>query len=403
VNVAGAAERRIPAVSMGFSAHHPRSSLHGCGERRLSFRFRAPLFYRIFRSLIFLLSAETAHRVTLGGLRLLCSIPGMLGLLRGRFLVSDPRLRVEALGLELASPVGLAAGLDKDAEVFEAFGAMGFGFVEVGTVTALAQPGNPPPRLFRLPKDRALLNRMGFNNHGSTAAARRLAVPRRTIVGANIGRSKLTANEAAVADYVASTERLAPYADYVVVNVSSPNTPSLRELQAVEALRPLLSGVKAAIVRAAPSRPVPLLLKVAPDLHDADLDAIADLALELGLSGIIATNTTISRDGLVTPKAEVDALGNGGLSGAPLRERSLQVLKRLRARAGNRLVLVAAGGIETAEDAWQRICAGASLVQIYSALIYEGPSLPSRIARGLAERVTAAGLTNISEAVGRDR
>jgi dihydroorotate dehydrogenase len=187
----------------------------------------------------------------------------------------------------------------------------------------------------------------------------------------------------------------------MVVNVSSPNTPSLRELQAVEALRPLLTGVKQAIERSAQGRNVPLLLKVAPDLHDADIDAIADLALELGLSGIIATNTTITRDGLTTPRPEVEALGSGGLSGAPLRERSLQVLKRLRSRVGDRLVLVAAGGIENAEDAWQRILAGASLVQIYSALIYEGPSLPGRIAQGLAERVSRAGWSNIGEAVGR--
>lgn len=360
------------------------------------------MLYRLFRAFVFSLSAETAHRLTLGALRLLAFIPGMLALLRARFGVTDPRLRTRVLGLDLASPVGLAAGLDKDAEAFEAFGAMGFGFIEVGTVTALAQPGNPLPRLFRLPRDRALVNRMGFNNHGSEAAAKRLARPRRTIVGANIGRSKVTANEAAVDDYVASAERLAPFADYMVVNVSSPNTPSLRELQAVEALRPLLRGVQEAIERAAPGRSVPLLLKVAPDLHDADIDAIADLALELRLAGIIATNTTITREGLLTPKAEVEALGNGGLSGAPLRPRSLQVLKRLRARVGSKIVLIAAGGIENADDAWQRIVAGASLVQIYSAFIYEGPSLPGRIARGLALRLREAGLTCIDEAVGRD-
>jgi len=360
------------------------------------------LLYRFFRRLLFWLDAETAHRLTLGSLRLFCLLPGALWLLRQLLPVRDPRLRLRALGLDLPSPVGLAAGLDKDAEVFEAFGAFGFGFVEIGTVTSLAQPGNPRPRLFRLPRDRALLNRMGFNNHGAAAAAVALSRPRRTLVGANIGRSKVTPNEAAVADYVRSTELLAPHADYLVINVSSPNTPSLRELQAVEQLRPLIRGVQQALSRAVPERRVPLLLKVAPDLHDEDLDAIAELALELELQGIIATNTTISRDGLQTPKAVVDAMGNGGLSGAPLRERSLQVLRRLRAKVGSRLVLVAAGGIETADDAWQRICAGATLVQVYSALIYEGPSLPSRIASGLAERVTALGLSNISEAIGKD-
>ena len=360
------------------------------------------MLYRLFRSLLFSFSAETAHRLTLRSLRLFALLPGALWLLRALFGVTDPRLRLRALGLDLASPVGLAAGLDKDAEVFEAFGALGFGFVEVGTVTALAQPGNPRPRLFRLPRDRALLNRMGFNNHGAAAAARRLARPRTTIVGANIGRSKLTPNDAAVADYVTSTEALAPHADYMVINVSSPNTPSLRELQAIEQLRPLISGVQEALRRAAPERQVPLLLKVAPDLHDADIDAIAALALELGIDGIIATNTTIGRGGLTTPEAEVAALGNGGLSGAPLRERSLQVLRRLRAKVGSRLVLVAAGGIETADDAWQRICAGATLVQVYSALIYDGPSLPGRIGRGLAERAKSAGFSSISDAIGSD-
>jgi dihydroorotate dehydrogenase len=360
------------------------------------------LLYRLFRSLLFSFNAETAHRLTLGSLRLFAFLPGALWLLRALFGVSDPRLRVRALGRELSSPVGLAAGLDKDAEVFEAFGALGFGFVEIGTVTSLAQPGNPRPRLFRLPRDRALVNRMGFNNHGAASAALKLARSRRTVVGANIGRSKATPNEAAVADYVTSTEALAPHADYMVINVSSPNTPSLRELQAIEQLRPLISGVQAAITRAAPGRNVPLLLKVAPDLHDADIDAIADLALELRIDGIIATNTTISRAGLRTPDAEVAALGNGGLSGAPLRERSLSVLKRLRARVGDRLILVAAGGIESADDAWQRIRAGATLVQVYSAFVYDGPSLPSRIARGLAEHVAEAGLGGISEAVGLD-
>ncbi|HEY6080037.1 MAG TPA: quinone-dependent dihydroorotate dehydrogenase [Polyangiaceae bacterium] len=359
------------------------------------------MLYRLLRSLLFAFNAETAHRLTLGSLRLLSLLPGALWLLR-RLLgaPSDPRLRVRALGRELSSPVGLAAGLDKDAEVFEAFGALGFGFVEIGTVTALAQPGNPRPRLFRLPRDRALLNRMGFNNHGARAAAARLATPRKSVVGANIGRSKLTPNAGAVADYVTSTEALAPYADYLVVNVSSPNTPNLRELQAVEQLRPLLSGVKQALRRAAPERHVPLLLKLAPDLHDDDLDAIADLALELELDGLIATNTTIGRQGLQTPAAEVEALGAGGLSGAPLRERSLQVLRRLRSRVGDRLLLIGAGGIETAEDAWQRILAGATLVQVYSALIYDGPSLPRRIARGLAERAKSAGFSSISDAVG---
>jgi dihydroorotate dehydrogenase len=359
------------------------------------------LLYRLFRSLLFSFQAETAHRLTLGALRWFSLLPGSLWLMRLLFGVSDPRLRLKALGLDLASPIGLAAGLDKDAEVFEAFGAMGFGFVEVGTVTSLAQPGNPEPRLFRLPQDRALLNRMGFNNHGSAAAARKLSGPRKTVVGANIGRSKVTPNEQAVADYVTSTELLGPHADYMVINVSSPNTPNLRELQAVETLRPLISGVQQALKRAVPARHVPLLLKIAPDLHDQDIDAIADLALELGIDGLIATNTTISRAGLTTPQKDVEALGAGGISGEPLKERSLQVLRRLRGRVGNRLVLVAAGGIATADDAWQRILAGATLVQVYSAFIYGGPGLPGQIARGLQKRLSDTGFANISEAIGR--
>jgi dihydroorotate dehydrogenase len=242
---------------------------------------------------------------------------------------------------------------------------------------------------------------MGFNNHGSAAAARKLSRPRKTVVGANIGRSKVTPNEQAVADYVTSAELLGPHADYMVINVSSPNTPNLRELQAVETLRPLISGVQRALERAVPARHVPLLLKIAPDLHDQDIDAIADLALELGIDGLIATNTTISRAGLTTPQTEVEALGAGGISGEPLKERSLQVLRRLRGRVGNRLVLVAAGGIATADDAWQRILAGATLVQVYSAFIYGGPGLPGRIARGLQKRLKDTGFSNISEAIGR--
>jgi dihydroorotate dehydrogenase len=359
------------------------------------------LLYRLFRSFLFSFNAETAHRLTLGSLRVLSVIPGFVFLWRMLFGVRDPRLRLRALGLDLASPIGLAAGLDKDAEVFEAFGAMGFGFVEIGTVTSLAQPGNPLPRLFRLPADRALLNRMGFNNHGAAAAALKLAKSRKTVVGANIGRSKVTPNDQAVADYVTSTELLGPHADYMVVNVSSPNTPNLRELQAVESLSPLISGVQQALKRVVPNRHVPLLLKVAPDLHDEDIDSIADMALDLGIDGIIATNTTISRAGLTTPRAEVEAMGNGGLSGEPLKERSLQVLRRLRGRVGSRLVLVSAGGVATADDAWQRILAGATLVQVYSAFIYGGPALPRQIARGLARHLSQTGFSSISEAIGR--
>src|SRR5690606_8422648 len=253
------------------------------------------------------------------------------------------------------------AGFDKDAVGVDALARLGFGFVEVGTLTAHAQPGNDKPRMFRLSADRALVNRMGFNNRGSADAARRLARPRRVPVGVNLGKSKITPEERAAEDYAVSTERLAPYADYLVVNVSSPNTPGLRDLQAVEKLRPILLAVREAAARVT-ERPPPLLVKIAPDLSDADVDAVADLALDVRLDGIIATNTTVSRAGLRAPDAVVRACGPGGLSGPPLAARALEVLRRLRARVGDRLVLVAVGGIEDADDAWERVLAGASLV-----------------------------------------
>lgn len=304
---------------------------------------------------------------------------------------------MRALGLELPSPIGLAAGFDKDAEAYEALGALGFGFVEVGTLTAEAQPGNERPRLFRLPLDRALINRMGFNNQGARAAAARIRDARGVVLGVNIGKTKRVAEEDAVADYVASAEALATRADYFVVNVSSPNTPGLRNLQATEKLGPLLDAVRQTLDRASPAKRVPLLVKVAPDLSDTDLDAVADLALARGLDGIIATNTTIAREGLRTPEAEVAAIGAGGLSGAPLRARALAVLSRLRAKVGGELVLVAAGGIETGADVVERLEAGASLVQIYTGFIYGGPTTAVRLGRELGAILEARGLSSVSE------
>ncbi|MCO5968189.1 quinone-dependent dihydroorotate dehydrogenase [Actinoallomurus soli] len=347
------------------------------------------MYRLVFSLLLRRLPAETAHRISFALLRLLGAVPGALPLLRRAFAPRDPALRVRALGLEFPGPVGLAAGFDKDAEAYEALGAFGFGFVEIGTVTARPQPGNPRPRLFRLVRDRAIVNRMGFNNHGARAAAARLRGRRNVIVGVNIGKTKVVPEAEAVADYVASTEALAALADYLVVNVSSPNTPGLRDLQAVEHLRPLLTAVREAADRATDRR-VPLLVKIAPDLADADVDAIADLALELGLDGVIATNTTISREGLATDPAEVEAAGAGGLSGAPLKRRSVEVLRRLRDRAGDRLVLISVGGVETADDAWERLRAGATLVQAYTGLIYGGPLWAHTINRGLARRLRAA-------------
>ncbi|HEY6294430.1 MAG TPA: quinone-dependent dihydroorotate dehydrogenase [Streptosporangiaceae bacterium] len=354
------------------------------------------MYRLLFRVVLRRVPAEAAHRAGFWLIRV-AGAPGMAGALRRRLGPSDPVLRVRALGLEFPGPLGLAAGFDKDARGVGGLAALGFGFVEVGTVTARAQPGNPRPRMFRLPADRALVNRMGFNNEGAEAAAARLRRLDRTggrldrtgvIVGVNIGKTKAVPDEEAARDYAASARAVAGVADYVVVNVSSPNTPGLRDLQATDRLKPVLMAVREALDAAADHR-VPLLVKIAPDLADADVDAIADLALELGLDGIVATNTTVSRDGLASSPGEVAAAGAGGLSGAPLRDRALAVLRRLRERAGDQLVLIAAGGIETDDDAWERLQAGATLVQAYTGFIYGGPLWPRRVHAGLARRARA--------------
>jgi len=346
------------------------------------------------------LPVEGTHRVSFALLRALTAVPGMRALLARMLAPRDPALRVHAFGRELPGPLGLAAGFDKNAAGVSSLLALGFGFVEIGTVTAEAQPGNPKPRMFRLTRDRALINRLGFNNRGAAAAAARLARRPAGTLGINIGKTKRVAEADAIADFTQSAKTLAPLADYMVVNVSSPNTPGLRDLQAVEKLRPLLSAVRAACDLASPMRRVPLLVKIAPDLADTDIDAIADLALELGLDGIIATNTTIARTGLSTPN--VDKIGAGGLSGAPLKQRSLDVLRRIRARTGTKLTLIAVGGIENGDDAWARIRAGATLVQAYTGFIYGGPMWPRRVQRELAARVREAGLDSIEQAIGAD-
>ena len=355
--------------------------------------------YRLFfRVVLRRLPAETAHRAGFALIQA-AETAGATGLLRRWLGPRDPVLRVRALGLDFPGPLGVAAGFDKDARATAGLGALGFGFVEVGTVTAQAQPGNPRPRMFRLPADRALVNRMGFNNDGAAAAAARLRRRRRggPVVGVNIGKTRAAPEAEAAADYAASARAVAGVADYVVVNVSSPNTPGLRDLQAADRLRPVLVAVRSALdAGAGGGRRVPLLVKIAPDLAPGDIDAVADLAVELGLDGIIATNTTVARDGLASPPAEVAAAGAGGLSGPPLRPRALAVLRRLRERAGDGLVLIAAGGIETPDDAWERLAAGATLVQAYTGFIYGGPLWPRRIHAGLARRAREAGLSSVS-------
>ncbi len=361
-------------------------------------RLGARCLYRaIYAAVLRHLPPEAAHAVGFWLIRAAAYVPGGAWLLRRFLAPRDPVLRVHALGLDFPGPLGLAAGFDKDGRGVAGLAALGFGFVEVGTVTARPQPGNAKPRMFRFPAERALVNRMGFNNAGAAALAARLRTQRDRrgphgrwpVVGVNIGKTKAVPEASAVADYVTSARLVADVADYVVVNVSSPNTPGLRDLQAVDKLRPLLCAVRAALDEASPRRRVPLLVKIAPDLADPDIDAVADLALELGLDGIIATNTTISREGL-RDSAAVAAAGPGGMSGAPLQARALAVLRRLHARVGDRLVLIAAGGIETADDARERLASGATLVQAYTAFIYTGPLWPHRVQAGLARRARSS-------------
>jgi len=336
-------------------------------------------YHLVFDQILARVDPEVAHRLGFAALRAAEPV------LRHRSVGSA---QLTAMGLTFPGPLGLAAGFDKNAEGIDTFAALGFSFVEVGTVTGEPQPGNPRPRLFRLPADRAIVNRMGFNNHGAEAVARRLAARRArphrdVVVGVNIGRTKVVPDEHAVADYEKSTRLLAPHADYLVVNVSSPNTPGLRDLQAVDLLGPLLGAVRrqADAVR---DTHLPLLVKIAPDLADKDVLAVADLALELRLDGIVATNTTIGRDGLRSSPEEVARAGTGGLSGPPLRARALEVLRLLRDRVGPGPTLVAVGGIDSREAAQERLDAGATLLQAYTALVYEGALWPSRVQRELA-------------------
>jgi dihydroorotate dehydrogenase len=328
------------------------------------------MFYRfVFKNVFAKMDPEQAHHLVMFVIR----VAGAVGLTRMARLRPTGRGAVQAFGLHFDAPFGLAAGFDKNAVAIKALGDLGFSHVEIGTVTAIAQSGNDKPRLFRLIQDRALINRMGFNNQGADVVAKRLETLRAKygsklpIIGVNIGKSRVVEVEDAVGDYRTSARLLAPHADYVAVNVSSPNTPGLRSLQSVDALRPILTAVQEEALGK------PILVKIAPDLADEDVLAVADLAVELGLAGVIATNTTISRDGLVTDPQKVAAIGAGGLSGAPLKRRSIEVLDLLSKRLANRAAIISVGGIETGAEAAERLAAGATLVQGYSGYIYEGP------------------------------
>jgi dihydroorotate dehydrogenase len=360
------------------------------------------VLYRLVRSLLFRLPPERAHRLAFAALRPLERLaaarptpppPG------------DPRLAQNLFGLTFANPIGLAAGLDKNAELPHLWPRFGFGHAELGTVTARPQPGNPPPRLFRLPEQRALINRMGFNNDGAAAVAARLArslhagrpgIP----IGLNIGKSKLAPLDAAADDYCESYRQLAPLADYVTVNVSSPNTPGLRSLQSHDELQKLLralgdeSRTIATAARAAP----PLLVKLAPDLADDDLRDLAAIAADCGAAGLIATNTTVRRD--LLPAGTPFAAESGGLSGAPLAARATEVVRVLHTSTRGRLPIIGVGGVFDAADAYAKIRAGASLVQVYTAFIYAGPGLPRRLCSGLADRLERDGFATIGDAVG---
>lgn len=339
------------------------------------------MYAALFQTLLRRLDPERAHHLAFPVLQA-AGIPAQLRLPDALTpLRPDPSLRTTVFGVDFPSPFGLGAGFDKDARAILGLGALGFGHVEVGTLTRHAQPGNPTPRLFRLPEDRGLINRMGFNNGGSGPARRRIerarTVPGRPVIGANIGKSRITPVEDAIADYRWSAQRLAPVADYLAVNVSSPNTPGLRGLQELDMLEPLLRAVSDA------AGETPVLVKIAPDLDDPQIEGIVELTARLGLAGIIATNTTISREGLSISAARAEEIGPGGLSGAPLKARSLAVLRRVLDAAPTGLTVVSVGGVTTAEDVLERLEMGAHLVQGYSAFIYEGPAWAHHINQGL--------------------
>jgi dihydroorotate dehydrogenase len=319
--------------------------------------------------------AEEAHHFTFRLIKILASLPGMKALLHAIYNTTRPGDQVQLFGLTFPNRVGLAAGFDKDAKLFDELACFGFGFIEIGTVTPRAQSGNPKPRLFRLVKDQAIINRMGFNNEGMVAAAYRLSQRKNksVIIGGNIGKNKLTPNEEATSDYIKVFEELYPYVDYFVVNVSSPNTPGLRELQEKEPLTRLLNTLQ----QLNRSKPVsrPILLKIAPDLTDQQLDDIVEIAFSCQLDGIIATNTTISREGLQTPASELQAIGSGGLSGKPLTHRSTEVIRYLVQKSEGKIPVIGVGGIMNGNDALEKIKAGASLVQVYTGFVYRGPDL----------------------------
>ncbi len=354
--------------------------------------------YTILRSILFVFDPEWVHYISMNGLKFICKLPFGKKLLAAVFMPKGESHATNFLGINFPNPVGLGAGFDKNASYLNELEALGFGFVEIGTVTPLAQPGNDQPRLFRLPKDKALINRMGFNNEGVVAVVKRLkswkeksqvggsdlSISSQTpklVIGGNIGKNKITPNENAWKDYVTCFNALHEYVDYFVVNVSSPNTPGLRELQEKESLRKILTQLQIQNTHFWIQKPI--LLKIAPDLTIEQIDDVIDLAMEIKLDGLVASNTTISREALKTEASKINAMGAGGLSGLPVRKRSTEIVKYIHQRTNGQLPIMASGGIFTGEDANEKLNAGASLVQVWTGFVYEGPAIVKNICQEL--------------------
>lgn len=342
--------------------------------------------YKVFlKPVFFLFDPENIHHIVFKLIKFFCKIPGIPAILKSCYVVNDKRLERKLFGLIFPNPVGLAAGFDKDAKLFDELGYFGFGFIEIGTLTPKAQPGNEKPRMFRLPQDEGLINRMGFNNGGAAAAVERLRHKKTNIlIGGNIGKNKVTPNEEAVNDYEKCFHELVNHVDYFVVNVSSPNTPNLRALQDKEPLTKLLLHVKG--LNSKEKKPRPILLKIAPDLTNEQLDDIISIMKETKIDGLIATNTTIDRSNLKTSREAVDAMGAGGLSGKPLTKRSTEVIRYLSSKSDKSFPIIAVGGIHNGADAVEKLNAGASLVQVYTGFIYEGPGIVKRINKELLKQ-----------------
>jgi dihydroorotate dehydrogenase len=340
------------------------------------------VYKQFIKPLLFLKNPEAAHHFTFSWIERLFNLPLLKQFITGNFAFEHKSLEKEVFGLKFKNPIGLAAGFDKDARLIDEMSLLGFGFIEIGTLTPKPQEGNPKPRMFRLPEDQALINRMGFNNGGVAAAVERLKKRKSDVlVGGNIGKNKITPNEDALDDYLFCLHALHAYVDYFVVNVSSPNTPNLRELQEKEPLKKLLAAVNEANLTY--DKPKPIILKIAPDLTDGQLDDIIAIVQETKIAGVIATNTTIDRELLRTPADQVAAMGAGGISGKVLNSRSNEVIRYLTQKSGNAFPVIGVGGVFSVADAKAKLAAGASLVQIYTGMIYEGPSLVKRLKKGL--------------------